>query len=350
MPNTADQRVPIICPQCGTHIAPSLLSCPSCHQLTYADELKKLAAEAERATHANDIAAALGAWRRALELLPRDSRQHEAISATINELGKKVDSAELAKIEEAKKRPAWAKGATGFGVLGLLLWKFKFILVLVFTKGKLLLLGLTKMSTLISMLLSFGVYWTLWGWKFALGLVVSIYVHEMGHVVALTRYGIRATAPMFIPGVGAVVRLKQSPANPREDARVGLAGPIWGLGAAVAAYLVYLVTDWPSWAAIARVGAWINLFNLLPIWQLDGGRGFRTLTQPQRWFIAAVIAGMWFLTGEGLLVLLLILAVVRASGKSDATEADRIGMWQFAFLVAALSLMCMIHVPVPASQ
>src|SRR3989454_12639768 len=81
------------------------------------------------------------------------------------------------------------------------------------------------------MLLSAGVYWAAWGWKFALGVVLSIYVHEMGHVQALQRYGIKATAPMFIPGVGAVVRLKQYPASPREDARVGLAGPLGGLGA-----------------------------------------------------------------------------------------------------------------------
>jgi len=67
-------------------------------------------------------------------------------------------------------------------------------------KGKLLLLGLTKSTTLFTMLLSMGVYWTAWGWRFALGLVLSIYVHEMGHVAALQRYGIKATAPMFIPG------------------------------------------------------------------------------------------------------------------------------------------------------
>jgi len=347
--NAGSQRGPTTCPQCGIQVAPDLLSCPACQQLIHADELKRLAAEADHATQANDFTSALVAWRAALELLPPGSRQHDLVTATIGELGKKLDSVELAKIEEEKKRPAWAKGAAGLGGIGLLLWKFKFILVFVLTKAKILLLGLTKMSTLISMLLSFGVYWAAWGWKFALGLVVSIYVHEMGHVVALRRYGIKATAPMFIPGFGAIVRLKQYPANPREDARVGLAGPIWGLGASVVAYVVYLVSDWPSWAAIARVGAWINLFNLLPFWQLDGGRGFRALTPPQRWFIAAVMGGMWLLTTEGLLVLLGIVAVMRAFARGDAVESDRIAMWEFAFLVASLSLMCTIHVPTPSS-
>src|SRR5207302_3963478 len=92
------------------------------------------------------------------------------------------------------------------------------------TKGKLLLLGLTKATTFFSMLLSLGVYWAAWGWKFALGLVLSIYIHEMGHVFALRRLGFKASAPMFIPGLGALIRLRQHPANPREDAEIGLAG------------------------------------------------------------------------------------------------------------------------------
>ena len=72
------------------------------------------------------------------------------------------------------------------------------------TKGKLLLFGLSKGTTFLSMLAALGVYWTLWGWKFALGFVLSIYVHEMGHVAAMKRFGLAATAPMFIPGFGAL--------------------------------------------------------------------------------------------------------------------------------------------------
>src|SRR4029079_13484890 len=96
--------------------------------------------------------------------------------------------------------------------------------------------------TVLSMLLSLGVYWTAWGWKFALGIVLSIYVHEMGHVIVLGRYGFRATAPMFIPGLGALVRLRQHVVNPREDAEIGLAGPIYGLGAALVALGLWLAT------------------------------------------------------------------------------------------------------------
>jgi hypothetical protein len=91
-------------------------------------------------------------------------------------------------------------------------------------KAKFLLLGMTKLPTLLSAVAAFGVYWTVWGWKFALGLVASMYVHDMGHVFALRRYGIRATAPMFVPGLGAFVCMEQYPKSQREDARVGLAG------------------------------------------------------------------------------------------------------------------------------
>ena len=249
------------------------------------------------------------------------------------------------------------------GAVALLLWKFKFPLVFVATKGKLLLLGLTKSSTLFSMLLSLGVYWTVWGWKFALGLVLSIYVHEMGHVVALTRYGFKATAPMFIPGLGALIRLNQRPANPREDAAIGLAGPIYGLAAAAAAYGLWHLTDQPIFAAVARVGAWVNLFNLLPIGPLDGGRAFAALSRGQRWVATLAIGAAWFGTGESLLALLLIVAAVRAltthgpaagvptaqaSAPLPAGEAGDVrATVQYIALVGILSLMCLIPVPVP---
>jgi Zn-dependent protease len=213
------------------------------------------------------------------------------------------------------------------------------------SKLKFLLLGLTKASTFFSMLLSTGVYWSLWGWKLAVGLVVSIYIHEMGHVQALQRYGIKATAPMFIPGIGAFIRLKQYPANPGEDAQVGLAGPLWGLGAALAAYAVHLVTRAPMWGVIAYYGAVVNLFNLIPLWQLDGGRGFRALTRTQRWLAAAVIAVMLLLTGERLLILLLIAAGVTAVTGRAPESPDTPALLKYALLIATLSLMTLIRVP-----
>src|SRR5213594_1654046 len=334
-------RAPSVCAQCGTQIAPALLACPSCRRLVHAEELKRLAATAEGAEQAGDPSAALAAWRQALDLLPADATQHQIVSARIAALSRSLDSGPAG----AKHGSGLGKGAAGLGALGALLFKFKFALMFVLTKAKLLLFGLTKASTFFSMLLSASLYWTMWGWKFAVGVVLSIYIHEMGHVQALQRYGIKATAPMFIPGFGAVIRLKQYPADAREDARVGLAGPLWGLGAALAAYAVYHATGVGVWGAIAHMGALVNLFNLVPVWQLDGARGFRALTRPQRWIAVALIAVLWSVTSEGLLVLLALAAAATAAFGRAAEEPDHTALLQYAFLVGVLSLMTRIAVP-----
>lgn len=338
-----------VCRECGTELAAGLVSCPSCHRLIHGDELKRLAAEAGAATDAGDIRGALAAWRSALELLPPASAQHARVLATVQDLSAQLDAGgtpahRSGSHQPDKKRSRARAAGAGLTGLALVLWKFKFALVFLLTKGKLLLLGLTKTSTLFSMILSLGVYWTVWGWRFALGLVLSIYVHEMGHVFALRHYGIRASAPMFIPGLGAMVRLNQYPANAKEDARVGLAGPIWGLGAALAVYAAFLATGWDSLGAIAKVGAWINLFNLVPVWQLDGSRGFRAMTQRARWLCVFALAVAWVLTGESLLVLLLIAGLLRAIVGPSPDSTDRRAVLEYVLLVAALSALTLIPV------
>lgn len=333
----------ILCPQCQTQIAPGLLNCPSCRRLVHTQRLNEIAAEAQRAQETGDLSAAAALWRQGLELLPQQSQQYRVISQKITDLSAQIDAAPSGIAAPStgtqQLRGALGKSAIGMGVLALFLWKFKFILVFILTKGKLLLLGLTNASTALSMLLSLGVYWTAWGWKFAAGLIASIYVHEMGHVAVMCKFGFRATAPMFVPGLGAVIRLKQHPVNAQEDARIGLAGPIWGLGAALISAAIWLITGHLLWGAIARVGAWINLFNLLPLRPLDGGRGFRALSRAQAWWITVIMAAMWFTTHESLLVLLLIVAVFNSFSKAAAAPGDRTAFVHFAGLLIALSLM-----------
>ncbi|HJS75297.1 MAG TPA: site-2 protease family protein [Vicinamibacteria bacterium] len=315
------------CVDCGTEISSVRLSCPVCHRLVHREELERLAKEAEVARERDDPREEILSWRRALELLPPDSDQSRAIAARVSELSPVVE-----KGGDGKPSSAWRWAGVGAAVTFLL------------TKGKFLLAGLTKSGTFLSMFLSLGVYWAAFGWKFAAGLIASIYVHEMGHVAALQRLGIRASAPMFLPGLGAVVRMQQYPVDAREDARVGLAGPLWGLGAALAAAAVFYVTEAPIWGAIARVGAWINLFNLLPIWQLDGGRGFRALSKSQRFLVAGLLALLYFWTNEGLLVVLLIVAALRAFGAEQGSAGDRVAFGQFVVLLSALSALTLIHV------
>lgn len=233
----------------------------------------------------------------------------------------------------------WGGRFAKAGTAGVAAWKFKTVLLIALTKGKLLLLGLTKMSTLLSMLVTFGAYWMAYGWRFAAGLVLSIYVHEMGHVAALRKYHIAATAPMFIPFFGAFIRTKQYPANVGEDARVGLAGPVYGLCAAVVAWVMGLLTGAPVWFAIARVGAWINLFNMIPIWQLDGGRGFRALTRKQRGIALVVALAMWAVTEESMLLLICAGAAYRLFSKDYAEQPDNLALVEYAGLIVFLSML-----------
>jgi len=342
------------CSECGTELLESMLLCPRCHRLIHAEELARLASDAAEALERGGRADARDTWRKALRLLPPGSQQFEAVSARVEDLSRQVEvdgpgetqevvstrpsTPELPEpIAPGTRTKAIVAGAAG---VGLLLWKFKFVVAFFLTKGKLLLLGLTKASTLFSMVLSLGVYWALFGWVFAAGLIASIYVHEMGHVAALRRIGIRATAPMFIPGFGAMVRLKESPASGREDARVGLAGPIWGLGAALITYAAYGLTGWPALAAIARVAAWINLFNLIPVWQLDGSRGFRALTRLQRGLVTAVMGAMWLATQEGMFVLLLLGGGFRLFGNDGASAPDSRAFLEYVVLLVALGALC----------
>ena len=331
------------CPHCGTQLAPGLLACPACGRLFHAERLKALAAEAERLKQAGDLSGALGAWRAAVELLPPDSTQYAVVTDRIAELSRAVDTQPSVRSPD---KPAWTAKAGVIGAIGLALWKLKFLFAFILTKGKLLLLGLTKGGTFFSMLLSFGFYLSLWGWKLAAGIVLSIYIHEMGHVAMLRHFGIPATAPMFIPGFGAFIRTKYYPKDIVADARVGLAGPIWGLGAALASHALFLITHEPIWSVIAFYGALINLFNLIPVWQLDGAHGFRALTPKQRWWAVGVIGAAWLLTHQGLLLALLLVAAWRAWTKHDApASGDQRALLEYSFLVLVLSLLTTIRVP-----
>ncbi len=306
------------CPDCGRLLEASDLSCAGCGWLRHHIELEDLARRANQMTQADDFLAARGLWERALTLLPPQTAQYSAVQARIAGLNTRIGA-----------RPAsgsnWKKGAaSGGSVLLLLLGKFK-----------LLLLGLTKLSTLLSMFAFFGVYWSLYGWGFALGFVLAIYIHEMGHVILLRRYGIPATAPIFIPGLGAMIGVPGVILNPTENSRVGLAGPLYGLCAAVAAFIAGPFTS-PTLTAIAHATAVINLFNLIPVWQLDGSRGLSSLTRWQRAILLGIALGMYAITHQGMLLLVAAGLVYRQFTKDQAEVPDQLGLMQFASLLVTL--------------
>ncbi|MDQ6633353.1 MAG: site-2 protease family protein [Gemmatimonadota bacterium] len=339
------------CARCGSQLAPRLLVCPACHTLVHAERLKQLAADAQAAETAGDVTKALERWREAISLLPPDSPQYPIISARIATLGKNTPSIEQTrqKEKEAKVRSRFGNGKVGsvLGAIAVVLLKAKWVIVMLLTKMKLLLLGFSKLGTLLSMLATIGVYWAMWGWPFAVGFVLSIYVHEMGHVSALRHYGVRAGAPMFIPGVGAFVRLGEALHSDWENAMVGLAGPLWGLAATAASYAAYLATDRPIFAAIAHSAAWLNLFNLLPVWQLDGGRGFAAMARTHRLVAAGAVLAAFGVTHDGLLLVVGGVAAVIAFGKPSRDPDARVAAY---YVALAWALAGLSYLAAPVAQ
>jgi len=317
------------CASCGTELPAGILACPACGTLVHAARLRELAQSAETLTGNGALQAARDTWQQALRLLPASSGQARQISSRVADLTRRIaDAPAAATPEQTPNEPrSWWKGglAGGAALVSLVLGKLKFLA-----------LGLMKAKTLFSMLAFFGVYWTIYGWPLAAGLAISIYIHEMGHVSVLRRLGIAADAPLFIPGVGALVMLRQHIDDPVVDARIGLAGPLWGLGAGLAAFAVFLITKIPIWGAIAELTGFINLFNLIPIWQLDGSRGFHALSQWQRLTVVGVVALALFATGQGLLIVLGLVAVFRAFQKTTIA-GDVHTLVTFVGLVGALS-------------
>ena len=172
---------------------------------------------------------------------------------------------------------------------GLLIVKFG-------AKLKVVLLALPKLklfTTSASMLVSIAAYQLIFGWPFAVGFVLLLLLHELGHVIQLRREGVEASAPMFIPFLGAVISAKSLGKDAAAEARVGLAGPILGTIATLIPLGIWLATGEDFWRALAYIGFFLNLFNLLPVVPLDGGRAMAALS-PWVWF--AGFAGLVVLT------------------------------------------------------
>jgi Zn-dependent protease len=186
--------------------------------------------------------------------------------------------------------PGRLKRAAGpLAAIGLIALKFG-------TKLKALLFLLPKLklfTTSATMLVSIAAYALIWGWTFAVGFVLLLLLHELGHVIQLRREGVEASAPMFIPFLGAVISAKSLGDDAAAEARVGLAGPILGSIATLVPLGIWLATGNEFWQALAYVGFFINLLNLLPVLPLDGGRAMAALS-PYVWF--AGFAGLIVLT------------------------------------------------------
>ncbi|MDQ3890047.1 MAG: site-2 protease family protein [Actinomycetota bacterium] len=183
--------------------------------------------------------------------------------------------------------------------LAALAWKFKALALALFK--------LKIFATPASMLVSVGAYALIWGWRFAVGFVLLLLVHEIGHVLELRHQGVPASAPLFIPFLGAVVGMKQMPKDAWREARVALAGPILGSAGAAAVWAAGEALDSDLLVALAFVGFLLNLFNLLPIVPLDGGRAMAAI-HPLFWAVGlAALVALMIVAPNPILLLVLVL-------------------------------------------
>jgi Zn-dependent protease len=231
-----------------------------------------------------------------------------------------------------------------------------FVMILKFlTKLKFLLPFLKTGGT---MILSIGVYAMAWGWQFAVGFVLLIFVHECGHLLAAKRIGLKVGAPVFIPFMGALIALKEAPRNAWIESQVGIGGPILGAVGAGVCELIYLATGNMLFRALAYTGFFLNLFNLAPIGFLDGGR-IVTALSPWLWLVGfPVMVALLIMHFNFIVLLILIMSLPRLyflfRQKSESerryfevTPAQRwiMGTMYFGLIALLVLGMELVHIP-----
>lgn len=210
---------------------------------------------------------------------------------------------ELREYRPIQPEPAWRMLVrrlwAPIAAVAFALWKFKFVFAAVFK--------LKFFATAGSMLVSIGAYALIWGIPFALGFVLLLFVHELGHALEAKRQGLKVSAPVFIPFLGAAILLKEQPLDVWREFRVAAAGPILGSLGAVGVLGIYAATGRDFWLALAFIGFFLNLFNLAPVWQLDGGRMVSAI-HPGLWIpgLAAMVVLLWFFPSPILIIVLLL--------------------------------------------
>ncbi len=264
------------CPNCSHWLPPDTLACPDCQTIVYSEHLRTIAFAATAAENEDRWDAAREIWKQALLWIPTDSKQYAAVEQRIALVDAKLQATQARKAQ-------WTKRLGPLAPVVLFLSKAKWLLILA-----------SKAKFLLSFAGFFALYWALFGWKFGLGFTVGILVHEMGHFVAARRRGLKVDLPTFVPGLGAYVRwYSDTRGTSLEDrSAIALAGPTFGLFFAaicggIAIWQHELDVKPGLWSALAHVCAWLNLFNLIPIYIFDGEKVASGLDRMQRWLVLA---------------------------------------------------------------
>jgi len=172
-----------------------------------------------------------------------------------------------------------------------------------------------------SMLISLVVYSFIFGWKYAAGFIVLLFVHEMGHFIAARQRGLDVGLPTFIPFVGAWVNLKDLPHDAETEAYVGLGGPLLGTVGAIAVYFWARETNTNWLLAVAYSGFFLNLFNLIPISPFDGGR-ITAVLSPRIWLLGVPMLVALFMWRPSPMLLVMALLAAPQAWKAWKYRAD----------------------------
>lgn len=273
-----------------------------------------------------------------LNISEDDNDEKDIIS--INAEGKKENF--ITKLKDKK-------GLLGIlGAVLLVLVKFKSILIFVLAKFKFIIIFLKLgkfASTLISMLLMIVVYAKMYGWAFGLGFVLLLFIHEMGHYLSARFIKLDVTLPIFIPFVGAAIRMKEEPKDAVTEAKLAMGGPVLGSLGALLCLALYFILKEDFLMALAYSGFVLNLFNLIPLHPLDGGRTVSAIS-PKLWLIGipiGIIALLKFFNPIILIMLVLgVIQVISQFKNPNKSYYDVKPLTRLAFALAYFGLMLML--------
>jgi Zn-dependent protease len=345
-PEPAPPSVIHSCPSCSHWLPDGTLACPDCQALTYGQYLAGVAAQAQALEQEQKWVEARDLWHSALQWLPQDTRQAASVQQHVAQLDARIAATEGQKAK-------WQKRLGPFAPVALFLIKAKSWFFMIF-KLKFLLYGL----------MSFGWYFLWLGWRLALLFMATMFLHEMGHYVAVKRRGLKADLPMFMPGFGAYVRWYNSGVSREDLASISLAGPFAGLLAALVSYAIFRQTHSQLFLVLTYLTAWVNFINLFPIrflgLSLDGSQAVYALSKLQRGLVAVICILLFAVSAQGAIgsdlvgpnvVWSFLVVGLGMAWKCFANDApEKAGTKSFAYfqmLILALGFLVLIA-PLPA--
>ncbi len=297
--------------------------CAHCQALVHSAELETLAAQAKALEASGELSQARATWLGALPLLPPNSTQANWIGEHAKDLDRAAAGAHLPPRENGR-----------IATLGLNDRNYATSTIAVPAKPGF------RWTFILSFVAFVVIYSAASGLTFGIGFAVLILIHEMGHFIDIKRRGLPADMPVFLPGLGAYVRWEALGVSIKTRSEVSLAGPLAGLFAAVVCGLLWWQTKNPVWGSLARVGAVLNLLNLIPVWILDGGQAVLALSRTERIGLLGASVALWLLLHQQMFILVALGVAYQAFlAKNLPAQSSRSTAIYYGAVLAALGIL-----------